>query len=196
MDKPPLGIDVLVERWTLLRDEQDLLAGKRGATRLGFALLLKYYTFHGHFPRGRSELPDEVVDYVARQVKVSPAELRSYDWTGRTIEYHRNQIRTHLGFRVCSVIDADKLTDWLTTNVAHAERRPEQVREELIKQCRLERIEPPAPNRITRIVRSALHNAEQSWFTTIGTRPCCRPTRTRRSPAGQAARPRRRRTVT
>jgi Domain of unknown function (DUF4158) len=77
-----------------------------------------------------------VVEHVARQVKVSPAELGLYEWTGSTIEYHRNQIRTHLGFRVCSVADADKLSDWLTTNIAHAERRPEQVREELIKKRR------------------------------------------------------------
>jgi hypothetical protein len=38
----PLGLDELVERWTVLADDQDLIAGKRGPTRLGFALLLKF----------------------------------------------------------------------------------------------------------------------------------------------------------
>ncbi|WP_433152998.1 DUF4158 domain-containing protein [Actinomadura nitritigenes] len=43
----------LVEHWTLLDDERELIAGKRGAARLGFALLLKYFTRHGRFPPGR-----------------------------------------------------------------------------------------------------------------------------------------------
>src|SRR5690625_2627613 len=115
MARHPLGMDELVEHWTVLDEEQYLLAGKRGATRLAFALLLKYYTRNGYFPRGRSELPDEAVSFVARQVKVSASEFSFYEWSGRTIEYHRSQIRDHLGFRVCGVADAEKLTDWLAT---------------------------------------------------------------------------------
>lgn len=48
-----------------------------------------------------------------------------YEWTGRTIEYHRPQIRGHLGFRECSVADPDKLTAWLAEHVACKQRRPE-----------------------------------------------------------------------
>ncbi|WP_344953924.1 Tn3 family transposase, partial [Sphaerisporangium flaviroseum] len=83
---------------------------------------------------------------------------------------HRTQIRAHLGYRVCSVADADKLTDWLAASVAHAERNPDRVRDELLGQCRRERIEPPAPARLARIVRSALHTAEATWFTRIAAR--------------------------
>jgi len=157
-----LDLDELVEHWTLLDDEQELIAGKRGPTRLGFALLLKFYTRLGQFPRGRGELPDEAVEFVARQVGVEPTELGFYEWAGRTIEYHRAQIRGHLGFRECSVADADKLTEWLAANACEAERRPELVRDELLVRCRAERIEPPAPGRIDRIVRSALRQAEQA----------------------------------
>jgi hypothetical protein len=64
-----------------------------------------------------------------------------------------------LGFRECSVADADKLTEWLAANVCEAERRPEQVRDELLVRCRGERIEPPAAGRMDRIVRSALRQA-------------------------------------
>src|SRR5690349_21286149 len=38
----PMDLDELVEHWTLLEDERQLVAGKRGATRLGFALALKF----------------------------------------------------------------------------------------------------------------------------------------------------------
>ncbi|MFE1413422.1 DUF4158 domain-containing protein [Streptomyces sp. NPDC058746] len=163
-------MDELVEHWTVLDGELGLVAGKRGGTRLGFALLLKYYTRHGRFPRGRAEFPDEVVEFVARQMKVPAAEFDSYQWTGSTIEYHRAQIREHLGFRVCSVQDAEKLTAWLAANVAHAERNADRVREELLKRCREEFIEPPAPDRIKRMVRSALYTAEETWFARIAAR--------------------------
>jgi hypothetical protein len=48
-----MDLDELVEHWTLLDDERELAAGKRGPTRLGFALLLKFYARAGRFPRGR-----------------------------------------------------------------------------------------------------------------------------------------------
>src|SRR5437879_3279142 len=38
------------------------------------------------------------------------------------MEYRRAQIREHLGFRVCSAQDAEKLTVWLAANVAHTHR--------------------------------------------------------------------------
>jgi hypothetical protein len=75
MECVPLSLDELVDDWTLVGDERDLIAGKRGATRLGFAVLLKFYTCHGRFPLGRSELPGEVVEFVAKQVKVPASEL-------------------------------------------------------------------------------------------------------------------------
>ncbi|MFE2424847.1 Tn3 family transposase [Streptomyces hokutonensis] len=163
-------MDELVEHWTVLDDELGLVAGKRGGTRLGFALLLKYYTRHGRFPRGRGDFPDEVVEFVARQMKVPAADFDAYHWSGSTIEYHRAQIREHLGFRVCSVQDAEKLAAWLAANVAQAERNADRVREELLKRCREECVEPPAPDRVRRMVRSALHTAEETWFATIWSR--------------------------
>lgn len=146
MARTPLDLDDLVEYWTLLKDEQGLVSGKRGATRLGFALLLKFYTQYGRFPQGRFELPGEVVEFVARQVHVPASELDAYEWSGRTVEYQRAQIRGHLGFRECSVADADKLTAWLAEPVGcnGKERWPEQVRVELLARCRTESIEGSA----------------------------------------------------
>ena len=37
------------------------------------------------------------MDFVARQVKVDPAELTGYDFTGRSIKEHRRQVREYLG---------------------------------------------------------------------------------------------------
>jgi hypothetical protein len=42
--RAPIDLDELIGHWTVLEDERVLVDGKRGATRLGFALLLKFYT--------------------------------------------------------------------------------------------------------------------------------------------------------
>ena len=80
----PLGLDELIERWTVLDDERKLIAGKRGPTRLGFAVLLKFFTQHGRFPSGRPELPDEAIGFVARQVKVPASDIGFYEGPGST----------------------------------------------------------------------------------------------------------------
>jgi len=157
-----MDLDELVDHWTLLKDERELVAGKRGPTRLGFALLLKFHARAGRFPRGRAELDDDAVAFVARQVGVPASDLGFYEWAGSTIEYHRAQIRRHLGFRECTAEDAAKLTGWLAASVCQAERRADRVREELLAQCRAGQIEPPSASRCDRIIRSALHQAEQA----------------------------------
>ena len=50
-------------------------------------------------------------------------DLGFYEWSGSTIEYHRAQIRRHLGFRECTAEDAGKLTEWLAASVCQAEHR-------------------------------------------------------------------------
>ncbi|MFF7925536.1 hypothetical protein ACFZDP_31065 [Streptomyces mirabilis] len=52
MGQQPVGMDELIEHWTVPDDELELVVGKQRATRLGFALLLKHYTQHGRFSRG------------------------------------------------------------------------------------------------------------------------------------------------
>ncbi|MFD3775786.1 DUF4158 domain-containing protein [Streptomyces sp. NPDC058612] len=148
--------------WTLSPQEASLAAAKRGPMRLGFAVLLKFHTHRGRFPRDRAELPDEAVKCLARQLGLPASDLDTYPWTGRSVEYHRGQIREYRGFRECSVADATALTAHLADIVARSERTPERVHEELLERCRAQRIEPPAPGRCDRIVASALHAAEEA----------------------------------
>jgi hypothetical protein len=122
----PLELDELVEHFTLLPDDLALLRNKTGATRLGFAIMAKYLPWKGRFPRGRSDLPDKLVQFVAKQVKVSAAEIDLYDWGGRTIKGHRKELREALGWRPCSVPDAEKLAGlrWIDIDFDHATVSP------------------------------------------------------------------------
>jgi len=170
MEPTEVDVDELIEFWTLLDEDRELLAGKRGSTALGFALLLKHYSRHGRFPRGRGEIVDGVVRFVAGQLGVDASDLGLYEWSGRTIEYHRAQIRDHLCFRVATLEDQERLTAWLAESVAQAERRADRVREGLLAKFREERIEPPTTGRVLRMVRSAMRTAEQNWAARIAGR--------------------------
>jgi len=61
-------------------------------------------------------------------MQVAAGDLGFYEWSGSTIEYHRAQIRQHLGYRECGVKDAERLTAWLAEHVTQAERSSERVR--------------------------------------------------------------------
>ncbi|MFG1703473.1 DUF4158 domain-containing protein [Nonomuraea sp. M3C6] len=165
-----LDEDDLIGNWTLVGDELDQLSGRRGATKLGFALLLRFYAVHGRFPTGPSEIPDQAVAYVARLVDVPASELGLYEWDGRTIKAHRADIRKYFGFRDCSVADAEKAAQWLAVNVCEKERQVDRVREQLLAHLKDEQIEPPTRDRLRRIIGSGLRQAEQALTARICSR--------------------------
>ena len=152
--------DELIEHWTILPGERKLIGNKHGSTRLGFAVLLKYFQHEGRFPRQPYELPVCIVEYIAQQVDVEPATWEEYDWNGRSIEYHRAQIRQQLGFCEASVADGEALITWLGKEVLTTTHRPEHLKEALYQRCREIRIEPPTPDRVERLIRSALQQFE------------------------------------
>ncbi|SLJ60856.1 Tn3 family transposase [Mycobacteroides abscessus] len=151
----------LIASWTLVGDDWQLVGNKTGATRLGFALVLKSFEIEARFPKEAGEFPAAAVAYVAEQVKVDPAELAAYRWSGRTIEYHRAQIRDAFGFREFTRTDEDKLADWLAHDVCPVELRDEQLRAALLVRCRTEHLEPPG--RSERIIGSARAAFEQQF---------------------------------
>lgn len=107
----------LEEAWTLGPDEHALLSGKRGASRLGFAVLVRFFAREGRFP-DPEEIAEDALGHVASQVDVGAAEYPAYDHRGRTAEYHRARIREAFGFRPATVGDANELATWLLEEVA------------------------------------------------------------------------------
>jgi Domain of unknown function (DUF4158) len=141
----------LVEHWTILPGEWPLIEHKHGATRLGFAVLFKFFQCAGAFPRAPQDVPRTVVDHIAQQVGVPADTWAQYAWDGRTIEYHRAQIRQHLGFREATVADGETLVTWLSEQIVSTTRRPDHLKEAMVQRCRDLRIEPPTPEQGKRI---------------------------------------------
>jgi hypothetical protein len=156
----------LIEHWTLHVEERALLGNKTGATRLGFAVLLKYFQQTGRFPQQKNDLPGIVIAHLATQVGVNPAAYLQYDWQGRTIKEHRAQIRAAFHFREATVADGDGMSGWLAEHVLPHEHQEDAVRAACYQHFRTLQIEPPTPDRVTRIIRSAYRTFETTLYET------------------------------
>jgi TnpA family transposase len=155
------SLEALIESWTLCEADQALIGAKRGATKLGFCLLLKYFEIEGRFPRRAADIPAAAVEFVAAQLRVAPGEFAGYDWSGRSIKNHRAQVRSALGFREATRGDQDKLTAWLYEQVCPSELNLERQREALLARCRVEKVEPPTRLVCDRMIASANRSADQ-----------------------------------
>jgi TnpA family transposase len=153
----------LIEHWTLIPTELDLLTKKTASNRLGIALLLKYFQYEGRFPTSKAEIPRDVVRYVAQLLKVPSDRFDNYDWQGRTIKAHRAIVRNFLGVTEATVSDAQNLTAWLETQVLAYDLKPESLEIAARERLRHQKIEPPTSERIERIVHSAIRRFEDNF---------------------------------
>ena len=156
--------DELIEQFTFIPDEMQQVGNKTGATRLGFAVLFKYFQSEALFPTNRSEVPKAVTGYIARQVGVPTSMFAQYDWTGRAITYHRTQIREYFGFRDSTVPDADEMVDWLCENILLRDHSFEHLVKAVCQRFRELRIVPPTSERMERLIRSAIRKFEDQFF--------------------------------
>ncbi len=158
-------IEDLIEHFTLVADEVEHLANKTGATRLGFAVLLKCFQHEGRFPTSKHDVPRAVVDYVAHQLHLEPALWSQYAWEGRTSAEHRTQIRTLLEFREATAADSDEMNAWLVEQVLATDQHPDHLKERVLARFKSLKIEPPTADRLDRLIRSASATFEQTFCT-------------------------------
>ncbi len=149
--------------WTVTPADELLIAAKSRANRLSFALLLLFFRAHGRFPRTQDEIEPAIVADVARQLDIGLTSAQTLAGSGRTVERHRADIRTLCGFREASVADGETLTEWLRDHAVAETRDTALLASALEQRCRDLAIEPPAPERIVRIVRAALHAYDERF---------------------------------
>lgn len=162
--------DELAQHWTLDPGERALLANKTGTTRLAFAVLLKAFALDGRFPRRGEDVPLSCVAFVAHQVELPPEVYLGADWSERTLRYHKAQIRAHFGFRGCSVVDGEQLVAWLGKRVTHLDPASEGLRQLAFARLRELHLEPPTPERLSRLLRSAVATFEEKLYATVSAR--------------------------
>jgi len=157
----------LEQHWTLFSQEQKLLKNKTGATRLGFAVLIKYFQVIGRFPDEPGEVPQDVIRFVANQLGIPSKVWRDYLWDGRTAKYHRNEIREFFGFRKASTQDIGILRKWLVEEFIQHEHRPAHLQLAVLEYLRNLHIEPPPAEQTRRLIQSTLTEHDTHFCKTI-----------------------------
>jgi TnpA family transposase len=160
-------LEELIEHFTMMPGELGLIGNKTAETRLGFAVMLKFFQHEARFPEQKNELPKAVMEYIAKQIKCAPAAFSRYEWTSRSSTYHRAQIREFFGFRESTTEDLDTLTVWLLDNVVMHDQETEHLRAAVYRRFREQCIEPPSLERIDRAIRSAIHSYEVRFFDSV-----------------------------
>lgn len=170
--------DELIGAWTLTGDDWDLITNKSGVTRLGFAVMLKFYEIEGRFPAYREEVPQIAVDYLGSLEMVEPALFAKYSWRGRTIEYHRAQIRRAYGTRSPTEGDEDRWAQWLADEMCPTETSRDRLAAALRRRCRSEKVEPPSTGQMERVVASGCRRFDEAFAATatgrLGPAVCAR----------------------
>ena len=153
--------DELAQHCTLSGDERALLANKTGATRLAFAVLLKAFQYDGRFPERREDVPPSIVVHLAQQVGVLPDVYAEVDWTGRSSRRHWGDILHHCGFRAFRAEDETGFVDWLSKRVVTLNPQAEAFTCTAYTHLRHLHVEPPPPERLRRLLRTAVRQREE-----------------------------------
>ncbi len=160
-----LDVDESHDRWTLSPAEHAKIAAKSAVNRLSFALLLKYFGIFARFPTSIAELDRGAVAYLAQQLGVDIVIIRgAAAELHRTIKRYRAEIRAFFGFREATIEDAQELTNWLRDHAIVESRNRDHLTEVLELECRRRSLEPPAPDRVDRIVRGAVRAHEERFY--------------------------------
>ncbi len=158
----------LEAHFTLHPVEFDLVGdSKTDHNLLGFAALLKYFQHEGRFPSQKQDIPAAVTLHLAHQVGVAPEELLAYDWDGRMIKTHRAAIRTFLGYREITRQDEDALVAWLCQEVLGEQQQEDALLAAAYQHYQGMHIEPPTPDRLSRLLHTALHRFDEQFCASI-----------------------------
>lgn len=157
-------LDELIEHFTLMEPEKQLVESKYLNTQLGFAVLMKCFQHEARFPTKPSDIPIAVIDFIAKQLKIPFNMFDQYSWSSRTFTNHRNEIRKLYGFREGTLQDEKEVTHWLQKKVWDYAQEFEPLKEAVYVEYRRRKIEPPTDNQIERMVKSAIWSQEQQFY--------------------------------
>ena len=158
----------LAEHWTLSSKELDLIGdSKTDNTLLGFAVLLKYFQYEGRFPAQKQDVPPVAILHLAQQLDLVPEKIIPYDWEGRSIKAHRAAIRRFLDVHEATLSDEEGVVEWLCQQVLTEQRQEEALIASVYTHCKVGRIEPPTPDRVRRLVHTAIHRFDERLCASI-----------------------------
>lgn len=147
----------LIENWTLLPTELELVKKKVGFNQIGFAILLKYFQLMACFPDSPSEIPNWIISHITSQLLAEESSYSKYNWQGRSIKNHRAEIRQLFGFKTATTSDLKQISNWLITKILPDEQRFEPLLQLTYQKWRKLQIIPPTSKQVERLIHRAIH---------------------------------------
>lgn len=142
--KQQLNINEEIEAFMLNPQELALVTSKHKTTRVGFAVLLKYFQLEYHFPSVKSEVPKNMLHFIAKQLQL-PLELySSYQFDSRTTHRHKQEILHFFGFKEEQDEDREFIQTWLYNRVYEYNLDATLLKKQLYVKYRTEKIVAPS----------------------------------------------------
>jgi hypothetical protein len=163
MVKANWDTEELIENWTLLPTELDLVKNKVGGNQIAFAFLLKHFQIFACFPENNLSIPKVIISYIASQINTPENCYSNFDFKGRSAKVYRVEIRRLFNFRVATVQDSAQMSDWLIEKILPNEQRIEPISELVYQRWRELQIEPPTQGRVERLIKSAIASHETDF---------------------------------
>ena len=154
----------LEEFFSFSSDEIKFLANKNEATRLGFAILFKFFQNESRFPKYSSEVPKTIITYISRVLDIDSQLFLEYDWNGRTIKRHRAEIRQIFSFEETKLSDLKEIKEWLIKSVVPENTDFEYSKERVFQKLKTLKLEPPSDLQIERMIKSAIKTYENALY--------------------------------
>ncbi|MFD7623526.1 Tn3 family transposase [Streptomyces sp. NPDC059802] len=158
-----------LERFFFLDDaDRELIEGKRRShNRLGFALQLTTARYLGVFLDDPTDVPAEVVDYLAEQLDIGDASvLKAYGERENTRLEHVRELRRVLEYEEFAEAEAD-LQTWVDARAWTTGEVPKALFDAAVGQLRERRVLLPGVTTLTRLVTSVRETANQRLWDTL-----------------------------
>lgn len=139
---------------------------RRDHNRLGVALQLAVLRYPGWTLFQIKDIPSPILDYIAKQIDVSPQEYTQYAKRVATRNEHLEELRQHYGYQNLS-FGAYRIIAQFTLKLALENGNTDYLIRSTIEELRRQKVILPALTTIERIVWEARQRAEERIFKSI-----------------------------
>lgn len=159
-------IDEEIEAFILSDREMAFVTTKYRATRIGFAVMLKYFQMEHQFPVEKNDIPPDMPLFIAKQLQLSPDAFTTFQFDSKTAYRQRQEILQFCGFREENEGDRKSLQDWLDDNIYEYNQDVDLLKEQIYRKYRIEKISIPSEWQIETLVRGRIRQKEQQFYQT------------------------------
>ena len=123
LDAIPVDRAGLIEHYVLSDQDLSLIRRRRGAqNRLGLAVQLSFLRYPGRALQPNETPPTEILNFLARQLDLSPALWTSYAERDETRREHLAELQAHYGLRSFGIGQYRSLATWLMPTALQTNR--------------------------------------------------------------------------